>query len=334
VLREWHVPGNVRDDALLIVAELVTNAVRHAGGPGRGPDPGHDRARAPGCVLRLGIADRTLRIAVQDASAGPPVLRAGLSLDEGGRGLQLVAGLTGGAWGWRPLARGGGKTAWADLPLPGQERRPYELSPAAREFAGALGRSRAHRDASVHPDVRRTPPIPVADTKETVISTHHRPAEGNAAAVVRQPVAFGTPGRWTITTTGGSSVSGYLPVWAEDDPSEAGVPPDLLPLAFEGICHRGLFEGEVVTVTSAGGPGGWQEEAVFEARITCRPYAPAPAARQPVVDIEVYPGHWLIGLDPAGLTGIATRLRTHADRLDHEVRPALITARTDWAAHH
>jgi hypothetical protein len=43
-------------------------------------------------------------------------------------------------------------------------------------------------------------------------------------------------------------------------------------------------------------------------------------------------GRWILGLDPNGLADIATKLRAHADLLDHKVRPALVAARKDWAA--
>lgn len=174
--------------------------------------------------------------------------------------------------------------------------------------------------------------------KETIISTRHHPttapARDNAAPGTGQSVPFSTPGRWAITTTTGSAVRGYLPAWAEDDPSEAGVPPNLLPPTLAGICHRSLFEGQLFTVVPAGERGEAQDEAVFEARITCRPYAPAPAVHVPVVDIEVYPGHWLLGLDAVGVTMVAAKLRAHADRLERDVRSALVTAHADWTAHH
>ena len=41
----------------------------------------------------------------------------------------------------------------------------------------------------------------------------------------KQPSPWSTPGRWTITTESGSTMSGYLPAWAEDDPSEVALTP-------------------------------------------------------------------------------------------------------------
>ncbi|MET7285354.1 SpoIIE family protein phosphatase [Streptomyces sp. NPDC005573] len=88
--------------AELVVSELVTNAIRHADPP---------------ILLRL-IKDRTLICEVSDSSSTAPHLRRARILDEGGRGLMLVAQLTE-RWGTRHT--GTGKTIWAELPLPGGE---------------------------------------------------------------------------------------------------------------------------------------------------------------------------------------------------------------------
>ena len=64
--------------------------------------------------LRL-IRDRTLICEVADASPTSPHLRRAHAFDEGGRGLLLVAQLTQ-RWGSRHTD--GGKTIWAEQPLP------------------------------------------------------------------------------------------------------------------------------------------------------------------------------------------------------------------------
>ncbi|MGW2889870.1 SpoIIE family protein phosphatase [Streptomyces griseoruber] len=79
----------------LIVSELVTNAVRHATGPIR---------------LRL-LRDTRLTCEVSDASSTAPRLRHARSLDEGGRGLFLVAQL---AHRWGARYTGEGKIIWAE----------------------------------------------------------------------------------------------------------------------------------------------------------------------------------------------------------------------------
>ncbi|NUO98858.1 MAG: SpoIIE family protein phosphatase [Nonomuraea sp.] len=83
----------------LIVSELVTNAIRYAGGP---------------IGLRL-IHDVALICEVTDPSNTQPRLRRANSTDEGGRGLFLVAQLST-RWGSR--YGHSGKTIWAEQALP------------------------------------------------------------------------------------------------------------------------------------------------------------------------------------------------------------------------
>jgi PAS domain S-box-containing protein len=82
----------------LVVSELVTNAIRYAGGP---------------IGLRL-IRENVLVCEVTDPSNTQPRLRRARWTDEGGRGLYLVAQLTA-RWGSRYGRRG--KTIWAEQPL-------------------------------------------------------------------------------------------------------------------------------------------------------------------------------------------------------------------------
>ncbi|WP_430625938.1 SpoIIE family protein phosphatase [Streptomyces albus] len=82
----------------LIVSELVTNALRYAGGP---------------IGLRL-IRDHVLVCEVSDPSNTQPRLRRALTTDEGGRGLFLVAQLAR-RWGSRYGDRG--KTIWTEQEL-------------------------------------------------------------------------------------------------------------------------------------------------------------------------------------------------------------------------
>ncbi|MEE1927120.1 SpoIIE family protein phosphatase [Streptomyces sp. TRM 70351] len=79
----------------LVVSELMTNAIRYAGGP---------------VGLRL-IRDSRLVCEVTDTSNTQPRLRRAHTTDEGGRGLFLVAQLTS-RWGSRYGARG--KTIWTE----------------------------------------------------------------------------------------------------------------------------------------------------------------------------------------------------------------------------
>ncbi|MFF8846539.1 SpoIIE family protein phosphatase [Streptomyces sp. NPDC015127] len=88
----------------LIVSELLTNAIRYAGGP---------------VGLRL-IRDQRLVCEVSDPSQTQPHLRRARLTDEGGRGLFLIAQLTH-RWGSRYTASG--KTLWTEQLLP-QHLRP------------------------------------------------------------------------------------------------------------------------------------------------------------------------------------------------------------------
>jgi anti-sigma regulatory factor (Ser/Thr protein kinase) len=80
----------------LIVTELVTNAIRYAGGP---------------IQVQL-VRDRASLICeVSDPSSSQPRLRRAKSTDEGGRGMFLVAQLTS-RWGSRYGPEG--KTIWTE----------------------------------------------------------------------------------------------------------------------------------------------------------------------------------------------------------------------------
>ncbi|MGY5044509.1 ATP-binding protein [Streptomyces sp. 900105755] len=79
--RAGHHPDRLpSQDAQLVVSELVTNAVRHAPGPG-------------GLALEVSPDAGLLRIAVSDGSRRPPVLPARDPARVGGHGLHLVTRL-------------------------------------------------------------------------------------------------------------------------------------------------------------------------------------------------------------------------------------------------
>ncbi len=92
--------GALQDDVLLVISELVTNAVVHGGA-------------APALVLRVG--DERLVVEVHDPS---PVVPQPLVADPariGGWGLGLVARLTD-RWGVKGTELGG-KAVWAEFEL-------------------------------------------------------------------------------------------------------------------------------------------------------------------------------------------------------------------------
>ncbi|GAA1541836.1 SpoIIE family protein phosphatase [Streptomyces albidochromogenes] len=102
-LTAWDVDDETAYNTRLIVSELVTNAVKYG---------------SPPLELRL-IHDRTLTCEVRDASAGAPHLRHANTVDEGGRGLFIIAQLAQ-AWGVRYTATG--KTLWTEQALPDATR--------------------------------------------------------------------------------------------------------------------------------------------------------------------------------------------------------------------
>jgi anti-sigma regulatory factor (Ser/Thr protein kinase) len=99
--RTPDVPRTTAEDALLIVSELVTNAVRH----GR-----------PEVVLQVEVRSDCVRIEVRDGSAELPVVPNDQpAVDRPtGRGLLIVAA-TASDWGIARTADSSGKTVWAEL---------------------------------------------------------------------------------------------------------------------------------------------------------------------------------------------------------------------------
>lgn len=89
---------------ILLISELVTNAVVHTGCP---------------AVLRMLFGSAhpagsagTVRVEVADTSCRPPQPRHARGEDTGGRGLELVDGLAD-RWGWQP--EGAGKRIWCEV---------------------------------------------------------------------------------------------------------------------------------------------------------------------------------------------------------------------------
>jgi two-component sensor histidine kinase len=97
LLTAWELDPDRIDDALLVVEELVANAVDHA----------RTRFR-----LIIDLIGSSLRLAVRDDSDCFPELRAQDPTATRGRGLQLVDDLAL-RWGCEPHDRG--KTIWAVL---------------------------------------------------------------------------------------------------------------------------------------------------------------------------------------------------------------------------
>lgn len=112
-LRAWGI-DEVGDVTVLLVSELVTNSLRYASGPIGVRLVRLDTA-AP-FAGTTGPATAVLRVEVSDPVPDPPRERTAGPDDEGGRGMQLVAG-SARRWGTRHGKSG--KTVWFELALPG-----------------------------------------------------------------------------------------------------------------------------------------------------------------------------------------------------------------------
>ena len=119
VLQDWEVPPPVVDDALLVISELVTNAVRHAG-------------TASTLELEIGQTGERLRVALSDGSAAAPRVRRAGAAAEDGRGIAILAALSD-RWGIEPHRDG--KLVWWEVDL-------------AVDYARAATASRAKATAS------------------------------------------------------------------------------------------------------------------------------------------------------------------------------------------
>lgn len=125
----------VAETLVLLISELVTNAVVHTGCPavlrmlfpGDGAEEADAESRAaspsaspfaagavanPGSGVHAPARGGTVRVEVADASACPPRPRRAEGDDTNGRGLELVDGLAD-RWGW--TAEGAGKRIWCEV---------------------------------------------------------------------------------------------------------------------------------------------------------------------------------------------------------------------------
>ncbi len=78
VLRQWGLGPKLAEETVLLVSELVGNAVRHTG------------ARTFGLRMRILPARGCIRVELRDPSRGLPCLMPVQELDVSGRGLFLV----------------------------------------------------------------------------------------------------------------------------------------------------------------------------------------------------------------------------------------------------
>jgi anti-sigma regulatory factor (Ser/Thr protein kinase) len=111
LLAEWQLE-TLSDTALLVVSELVTNAVNASGNldcPGLRPVSWQMLA------LTVRLAGTGLQMEVWDPNPAPPALQAPDVTSEGGRGLLIVECL---ADRWGHHAADGGKVVWCEVALP------------------------------------------------------------------------------------------------------------------------------------------------------------------------------------------------------------------------
>ncbi|MGW4027802.1 ATP-binding protein [Streptomyces sp. NPDC004838] len=101
VVRQWALSPQIAESAVLLVSELVGNAVRHTG------------ARVFG--LRMARRPGWIRVEIRDPSRGLPCLLPVQPMDVSGRGLFLVDKLSD-RWGVDLLPRG--KTTWFEMRVP------------------------------------------------------------------------------------------------------------------------------------------------------------------------------------------------------------------------
>lgn len=111
-LRNWRVRDEVADTAVLLLSEVVTNAVRYAPGPAEvsvALTSSGETAAGAAC------GDRSLRVCVLDCGSHklPDPLLAPPAGAEGGRGLFLLAELAR-RWG-HDAARDDRKRVWFEL---------------------------------------------------------------------------------------------------------------------------------------------------------------------------------------------------------------------------
>ena len=119
-LTRWHAGTALTEDAVLVVCELVANAVLHAGGASR--------------LTLVSLDDSTVRVEVSDGSRAAPAPRQPNRGRPGGHGLLVVRALCR-SWGTASHPRG--KTVWAELTAT-QPRRPAHDRPPRSGRNGEL----------------------------------------------------------------------------------------------------------------------------------------------------------------------------------------------------
>jgi hypothetical protein len=161
----------VAETLVLLISELVTNAVVHTGCP---------------AVLRMlfgsGVAEAgTVRVEVADTSARPPCPRHAEGEDTNGRGLELVDGLAD-RWGWQP--EGSGKRIWCEV-----DRSVPDAEPGVPDVPGSAGsRDGAAYDGALVHDGPETRGREACDTDGYGVSGYDDPAPHEPSYTVPRPM--------------------------------------------------------------------------------------------------------------------------------------------------
>jgi anti-sigma regulatory factor (Ser/Thr protein kinase)/anti-anti-sigma regulatory factor len=160
----WHLGSELRDRAQLVVTELVTNAVEHAGS---------------GIELIVTVRRHVLRIEVCDDNDVLPHPQHSPPDTPGGDGLRLVTRLAS-HWGSKPTSRG--KLIWADLVItpPHTETltgHPHHQAPTPsrdtedQDHTGHLPPRRSNREADRDTDTaQRTTDTPQGGVNHPAVS--------------------------------------------------------------------------------------------------------------------------------------------------------------------
>ncbi|EST39450.1 hypothetical protein N566_01920 [Streptomycetaceae bacterium MP113-05] len=127
------VEEQLAETVVLLVSELVTNAVVHTGHP---------------AALRMSMLGGALRVEVLDGSRSAPVPRHAERKDTSGRGLELVSRLAD-RWGWHRV--GDGKRVWCE----------FDRTSGAGSVAGADDCSRGQDRAAGSPMAPPGPRTPL-----------------------------------------------------------------------------------------------------------------------------------------------------------------------------
>lgn len=106
-MKSWGL-ASIADNAILMISELVTNAILHGG---------------EGAILTLTVDDLKVRAEVRDSSPAMPVVRGYSATATTGRGMVIVDALSAS---WGTYAVDGGKVVWFELSTDSLQPKPAD----------------------------------------------------------------------------------------------------------------------------------------------------------------------------------------------------------------